>query len=90
MALLIDPLAVRGQALLSRCSSACGCTVFFSLVLLSCALLSQNSSNEIVNFPPPTAEDAVQILCFCQTHQELPLAVNGSDIGRGWRRTGDH
>ena len=49
MALLIDPLAVRAQALLPRCSSA---AVLFSsqCFFLPSVLLTQSSSNEIVHF----------------------------------------
>ena len=42
MALPIDPLAVKAQALLPRCSAVCGRKVFFSL--WPSVLLTQNSS----------------------------------------------
>ena len=55
MALLIDLLAARAQALSPRCSSVCGRVVLLLPVLLHSVPLTKNSSHEIVHyswFPP--------------------------------------
>ena len=68
----MSPLRVRGMCILARATVCEGTGSFPTLFLffgsLSCVLQSQNiSQRDRELLPPPTAVDAVLILCFCQT-----------------------
>ena len=67
MALLIDPLAVRAQALFPRCSSVCGCTNYFLWFVVLCAAVPEFFQRDREFLPPPTAVVAVSMLRLCQT-----------------------
>ena len=69
MALLMEPLAVEAQALLSRCSTACGCTVL--------VLLRRGPECFCSRIIPPVSQSCTR--CFNSASLSVPLGISANN-----------
>ena len=90
-ALLMDPLAVRAQALLPRSSSVRGCTVpFFSCEEVLIAAVPEFFQRVRELRPLPNAATAVLFPRVCRSPSRFLQATGDNDASTGRPTTGDH